>query len=71
MLRVSERQAVRAAGGVRWSSGELGEMLCSVSCRGVVVIMPDLQSGDPRFEPCGSTLLHEENHMNSQHSSTS
>ena len=31
------------------SSSELGEM-CSVSCCGVVVIMPILQAGDPGFK---------------------
>ena len=41
---------MRAVGGAMLSSSELGEMLCSVSCCGVVFIMPVLQVGGPRFE---------------------
>ena len=50
MLRVSKRQGVRSVGGSMFSSWELGEMLCSVGCHGVVVSMPVLQAGDPRVE---------------------
>ena len=39
------------------SSLQLGEMLCSVSCRGVVVSMPVLQAGNQGLNPgCSETF---------------